>query len=280
METGENKPNIFIKSKNFNTAHSEQHILSIVVSFYEFTFTIIDEKTKKYMFFKSFQFNSNDRKKNIKQIKNIIESEEVLKLHYVKSYTIFKEFQSTLVPQELYDNKNKNEYYKFNFGVENDIMADQVVSQKLIVLYSVASDLKNLIQSLLPNSIFLSQESILIEKYAKKNTFTAHAYFSKKYLNFTVFDKDKLIFNNQFIYFNEEDVLFFVLFCFEQLKISNTEIILKLYGDISTGDRKHKILFDYIKNVEFGKRNIKTDLPVEFNQISDHNFFELFSLDI
>ena len=95
METGENKPNIFIKSKNFNTANSEQHILSIVVSYYEFTFTIIDEKTKKHMFFKSFQFNSNDRKKNIKQIKKIIESEEVLKLHYVKSYTIFKGFQST-----------------------------------------------------------------------------------------------------------------------------------------------------------------------------------------
>ena len=93
-------------------------------------------------------------------------------------------------------------------------------------------------------------------------------------------DKDKLIFNNQFIYFNEEDILFFVLFFFEQLKISNTDIILKLYGDINNGDSKHKILFDYIKNVEFGKRNIKTDLSIEFNQISDHNFFELFSLDI
>ena len=84
------------------------------------------------MFFKSFQFNSNDRK-NIKQIKKI-ESEEVLKLHYAKSYTIFKGFQR-LVPQELYDNENKNEYYKFN-GVEN-IMTDQVVSQNLIVLYQL-----------------------------------------------------------------------------------------------------------------------------------------------
>ena len=50
METGENKPNIFIKSEIFNTAHSEQHILSIGVSYYEFTFTIIDEKQKIYVF--------------------------------------------------------------------------------------------------------------------------------------------------------------------------------------------------------------------------------------
>ena len=151
--------------------------------------------------------------KNIKQIKKIIESEEVLKLDYVKSYTIFKEFQSTLVPQELYDNENKNEYYKFNFGVENNIMTDQVVSQNLIVLYSVASDLKNLLQSLLPNSIFLSQESILIGKYPKKY-FYCSCLFLKKYLNLTVFDKDKLIFNNQFIYFNEEDILFFCFILF------------------------------------------------------------------
>ena len=34
--------------------------------------------------------------KNIKQIKKIIESEEVLKLDYVKSYTIFKEFNPLL----------------------------------------------------------------------------------------------------------------------------------------------------------------------------------------
>ena len=63
---------------------------------------------------------------------------------------------------------------------------------------------------------------------------------------------------------------------FEQLKI-NTELVnVKLYGKIIEGDENHQLLYDYIRNIEFGSRPSNLNFSSKFNKLKEHQFYALF----
>ena len=89
-------------------------------------------------------------------------------------------------------------------------------------------------------------------------------------------EKDELIFNNAFDFVTKEDLLYFTLFAFEQLKIDTESVEVKVYGSISEEDENYKILYDYIRNIEFGNRPNELEFTSEFDTIQEHQYFGLF----
>ena len=71
-------------------------------------------------------------------------------------------------------------------------------------------------------------------------------------------------------------MLYFVLFCFEQLNISTENINATIYGNIKEDDERYKLLYDYIKNITLGKRSDYFKFPKEFKEIQQE-FYSLFT---
>ena len=96
-------------------------------------------------------------------------------------------------------------------------------------------------------------------------------------LNITIFKDEKLVFSNAFLFNTKEDVLYYILFTFEQLKISTDSVEVKLYGHVVKNEELYKLLYDYIRNIEFGINTTKIKLPTEMNLLENHQIQGLFN---
>ena len=56
-----------------------------------------------------------------------------------------------------------------------------------------------------------------------------------------------------------------------------TTVNVKLFGEIIKGDENHQLLYEYIRNIEFGSRPNHLNFSSEFNKLPEHQFYGLFS---
>ena len=86
--------------------------------------------------------------------------------------------------------------------------------------------------------------------------------------------------NNSFDFNTKEDILYYTLFTFEQLKINTETVNLVLYGDIIKGESIYQLLYEYIRKIKFGSKPHHINLSSEFNSIQAYRFYALFSQHI
>ena len=91
----------------------------------------------------------------------------------------------------------------------------------------------------------------------------------------TIFRKNKLIFNNTYEYQTKEDILYYILFCLEQLKIDRDKVKVLLYGNIREKDETFNLLFEYIRHVSLAKDEKKFTFPANSNFISENEHYTL-----
>ena len=77
----------------------------------------------------------------------------------------------------------------------------------------------------------------------------------------------------------KEDLLYYTLFSFEQLKLSAESIEVTVFGTIEKEDEYFNLLYEYIRNVKLGERPHQFTFPAEFNTLAQHKYFGLFTQD-
>jgi hypothetical protein len=278
METGENSPNL-IQANNFNIAFSEQYHLSIQIGLTNCAFSILDTNDLSYQYFKSHNFTANSVKESADKLTAIIGKSEVLKATFSSLSVTYVGFPNTLVPLAVYDVENNKQILELNTEVFEKIGADDIHSQEAKLIYAIPESIDSIIETFFPTAICNAQETILIEQYGQLQNFETQAYINIKSAKvlITIFKGKKLIFNNSFEFFTKEDLLYYTLFSFEQLKLSAETIPVVLYGDISKEDENFKLMYDYIRNISFGVRSNGFSFPDEFNDLAEHKYFGLFS---
>jgi hypothetical protein len=112
---------------------------------------------------------------------------------------------------------------------------------------------------------------------AKNKLDNAYLFFNENILNITIFKDENLVFSNAFLFKTKEDILYYILFTFEQLKISTESVKVKLYGHIVKNDEIYKLLYDYIRNIEFGINMTTIKVPTEMNLLENHQLQGLFN---
>ena len=114
METG--KANN-IQASTFKTSLCEQYHLSVQFGLKQFSYCIINRKTKYIEYFN-----------NIIQDKNILEvinNDKNLKLEFKSSSVVFTNFPYTLVPNELFLKENSKKTLELNSDIFDKINTDK-----------------------------------------------------------------------------------------------------------------------------------------------------------
>jgi hypothetical protein len=271
METG--KANN-IKASTFNIDHSEKYHLSVEIGLKHLSYCIINNNTNNVEYFNNFSINDN--------VIRLINNEDFLKLNFASSSVSFTNFPYTLVPNEFFEEEKLKEILELNINIYDVIKTDELAEIKTHLVYTISNEINEIVFTFFPNAKQISQQSILIDTFSKldnkKNN--TYLYISEKILNITIFKNEKLVFNNSFSFKTKEDILYFTLFTFEQLKIDSEIVNVKLYGDIIKGDENYQLLYDYIRNIEFGTRPKHIKFSKVFNKIQEHQFHALFSQSI
>ena len=278
METGENSPNL-IQANNFNIAFSEQYHLSIQIGLTNCAFSILDTNDLSYQYFKSHNFTANSVKESADKLTAIIGKSEVLKATFSSLSVTYVGFPNTLVPLAVYDVENNKQILELNTDVFEKIGTDDIHSQEAKLIYAIPESIASIIETFFPTAICNAQETILIEQYGQLQNFETQAYINIKSAKvlITIFKGKKLIFNNSFEFFTKEDLLYYTLFSFEQLKLSADNILVELFGAISKEDENYKLLYDYIRNITFGESPRGVIFPNEFKNLAKHQYYGLFS---
>tara|TARA_B100000287_G_scaffold300543_1_gene283691 strand:- start:100 stop:948 length:849 start_codon:yes stop_codon:yes gene_type:complete len=277
METGENKP-IIIKSKDFLRKDlAENGHLSIQVGDNYLSYCILDTNSLTYNYIREYKLRSTEN--YAREITNIINQDEIIRNDFLSTSVAYLNTPSTLIPEKFYKKEDEYKFLQFQTEINGDIMSDYISCQAAYLIYSVPTHIREIINTFFPENKEKSQESILIEQYNNldKEQDNTYLYLNEGKATITTFRNKKLIFNNTFKYITKEDLLYFVLFCFEQLKLSNETTSLIIYGNIEAKDIYFNILYDYVRNIKLGSRPHQLLYSDEFNSIKKHKYFGLFS---
>lgn len=282
METGANNilPKVNYSPKSLDNLLTEKCHLSIEIGRNHFSYTLFDTLTLTYILLKEFEFQAKDFTQSTNKIANIIANEPLLQKEFYSSSLAFNNFPSTLVPTIFYKEKRSREILKFNHEVFEEILTDKMQQIDAINIYSVPTELLNLINNSFQNTQLKSSDSILIDQLLLQNESSEEKVFASiknNILEVCIIDNNKLKFHNHFAIDTKEDLLYFLLFSMEQLGLSQEKTDLILLDDILKSDEKYDILYKYVRSISFGKRAKNLKYAEHLDSIKPHQYFCLFS---
>ena len=274
METGESN-NISFSSEDLDFQNSENYHLSVEIQKEQLSFCLLDTTKLEYIFLKSIKAN------NPEEMVQLINNEEILKYNFFSSSVSYKNFPSAIIPNPLYDATKKEVYAGFAIGETKKIKTDIIHHDDSTILYSVEENITNTLNQIQTeikekNSSTVAISSIL-DKYSGLKEKSCFVIKEKNKIEIIVIQDDQLILQNYFEVNSNTDILYFTLFCFEQLKMDPNKNELYLIGNIEKGDETYSLLYDYIRNISFARISKNLSFSKELNQITKHQYFTLFS---
>ena len=275
METGENNKISSYISKSFSVEKTELYHLSVEISPNKLTYCLLDTNKFEYVFLKSA--NTND----ISDIIQLIGEDELLKSNFFSSTLSYSNFPSSIIPNKFYKKENEKTILEFENEIFDVMKRDNIHQIDSKIAYSIPSELEDFISDIFPSIVEKNSTNIIIDQLINQgkttNEKSVFAFIENKKVEIIILKNDKLCFRNSFDFESETDLLYYVLFCFEQLKLYPEKTPLVLFGDVKKEDRNFNILYDYVRNVSFGNKAEKLTYPTEFSEIKNQEYFALFS---
>ena len=253
--------------------------LSIHISLNGLSFCIIDLISKEIDFLRRYSLSQNSNPKELLKTlkKGFLENNE-LSSSFSSVKIIHYNNLSTVVPEPLFDKNNALSYLKFNSKIlQNDYVAfDKIFNNECVNVYIPYVNINNYIFEMFDSFIYKHYSSIILEKVKlnEKNTATPSLYLNinVNHMELIYFVKNKLVFYNRFDFNTKEDLIYYLLFSVDQLKLNPEEIPVVITGDISKDDDNYMIIYKYIRNVsvfnsEISKENkfynsLKSDITL------------------
>lgn len=169
---------------------------------------------------------------------------------------IYYNNSSTLVPSDLFDNKNLLNYLKYNTTIQiNDFAAnDLILENQINNVYIPRTDINNFIFKKFKAFDFYHYSSLLINKISNEfvENFTEKVFLNinDKFIDILYFKNKQLVFYNSFDYDSNEDILYYLLFIFSELSINPDKIHLVCCGLVDLESELYELIYTYIRNVE------------------------------
>ena len=231
--------------------------MSIHISLNGLSFCIIDLISNEIDFLRTYSLSKNTTPKELlKTLKKGFKENNELSNSFSSVKIIHYNNLSTVVPEPLFDKNNALSYLKFNSKIlQNDYAAyDEIFNNECVNVYIPYVNINNYIFKMFDSFVYNHYSSIILEKVKlndEKNTITPSLYLNinSNHMELIYFVKNKLIFYNRFDFSTKEDIIYYLLFTIDQLKLNPEEIPLVITGNISEDDDNYKIIYEYIRNV-------------------------------
>jgi hypothetical protein len=222
-----------------------------------------------------------------KEFKDFISENDLLKNQFKNTTFLIRTQGCTLVPLNIYNQKYQSSYIEFNNPLEPEFIVNSDILQSinLVNIYKIQTDLKNAVLDFNPHARILHSSSALIKGLFsifknKMSETTAFVNISSAYFDMIIISTEGLVFYNSFKYKTAEDLLYYVLFVFEQLKLKPLLTPLYLSGDIETDSLIFELLYKYIGKLYILKHNTALKYSYALDTIQEHYYFSLFNSEL
>jgi len=245
-----------ITDRSFDLSQTVNHTLSIRFIPDGFCFIVFNRRHKKILHFAEFTEKGRDPKQLLKET---AAGNAILKSPFEEIFCVWDTPQYTLLPSAVFDEENRERYWKLNFG-ESDtqhlsFFSDRLKLPDVINIYAVPVEFVVFLKEIFPSIQFINQQSIQIIdslfENKKENNSQVYLQVHRDFFDALVLQKGKIILANSYLFQSKDEFLYFSINLFEQLRLDPyaTEIILS--GEIDEKDEKTASLRRYIQTVDF-----------------------------
>lgn len=277
-----------VKSNKFNVDHLSQYSLYFLLGKQHFKFCILDTKSSSCLLLEDYLIGSNDQPDEIVDtLKVIFETHHLLNAGFWSSVKLaFLGPKSVLVPNHLFEKNTLSEYLKMNcqLDAEEGHYYFKHNTGKMVNVFAANKKIISWFKDQYPNINLhlIHHSSALIEGVPRQQDASRQKSMSL-FINIDsteilVHENDKLLYCNQFNYHSPEELLNYVMVVMNQLGLDANVSKVQLWGNVNNQSEYFKILYKYIRNVSFGKRPSGLKFSFEFDEIDEHQYFDLFGL--
>ncbi len=259
---------------------NQNHIkdLSIQISLSGLSFCILNRTSKSVEFLKNNYF---DRKVNpfeaLEHLKQSLIEHTDLNQKFSSVLVIYQNELSNLVPKVLFNENQSADYLKFNSKIlKSDFIShDEIAINDSVNVYVPYMNINNFIFDTFGVFEYKHASTLLIDTLLQKE---AKSEYASMYLNvnqqsfeLVAIKDEKLLLYNSFEFTTKEDVVYYLLFTMEQLRLNPETIKLNLMGLIEKDDDLYTIIYTYVRFVEFYKPNYNFEFKSDQKPLAPHH---------
>jgi len=276
-----------IKDPKFNIDNLEYYNLSINLGVRDLQVFIFDTKAKRSLLLEDYVFDrlENDRQR-FDILRHIYDEHHLLAAGFWNVITIMvKNRKFSLVPAELFQKDQAHRYLALNANFdpeEETVHSIHHKSARLINVFAMNKRFSDHFVQAYPNRKvrFIHQSSTIINGALNKSDDGRRVllYVDRFILHIISVKSGKLEYYNQFPIKKLDDYLRYLKLVSSEISIDIKNDPFIVYGFLGKNTPHFNYLKEHIRNIKLGERPANFKFGYVFDEVADHNFFDLYSL--
>ena len=272
--------------KSFDLDNINSYQLSLQIHMKGFSFCILDRDRNKFIALSNYFYNKiNSYNILLEEIKNIYNTDDLLKLNFNHVKLLFTTDKYTYIPAPFFDNNEIESVFSFNQELKKNetLLTNYTYGNSSYTIFSIPNFIKDFFTNKHTDLNIYHHSTPLIEEVLLKEKLTTNN--SKVFLNIlpnifdlVIIENGRLKLFNTFTYNTNNDFQYHILNTFNILSLSPLTTQVSITGIIKHNDIKIETLKKYIKQIKFLNKPTHFTYSYEFNNIPNHYFSNLINL--
>jgi hypothetical protein len=162
----------------------------------------------------------------------------------------------TVVPKDIFDPSRGLDYLKFNTHLlDNDLVAyDAIDALDLVVVYLPFTNVNNWFYERFGSFTYEHSTTVLLRHLLGQNSVNqaqAMIYLHQDHFDLIVWQSKKLLMCNTYSFQTPEDVLYYLLFGFEQFGLNPEQVPVHLGGAATERGELFDLLYQFVRDVTY-----------------------------
>ena len=275
------KINTEIFKSSFSKKNAAQYKLSILFGVDSLSYSVCSP-SKELLVLKKINFGEKLSLFSLsKHLEDIFQQEENLSLPFQSVSIQWIAPHFTIIPNNLYSAEDIKQYLiplREPIKEAEKYASDKLVSINSHLIYSIPAEIKQLLNNQFSRNYQLKHSfSSLIDEFSRQAGSGKEVFLNVRdySLQAFFFDNKELIFVNQFTFQSEKDFLYYILLVYDQFKLNQTEVPLKIAGSLSTNSTIYNQLYRYVQHISFIDLPIIFQTDLDLKEHPQHLFFDV-----
>ncbi|MDA0195310.1 MAG: DUF3822 family protein [Bacteroidetes bacterium] len=278
-----------IKDDALNVDNLQNYCLCIQIGIRDLQFCVINTTNNKCLLIEDFIFQDvqtiNTR---LMVVQKLFENHHLLMAGFWHSVKIcLKSHKFTLVPSDHFLPEASLDYLSVNSEVKPKTEAVQHykhIGSNAINIFAADKKLIAWLKTIYKKKEIeiIHQGSALIEGIHRYDDHSPekgmYCYVDRGVIHLIVSQDNKLLYYNQFAVKSSDDFIRYVMLVFKELGLSQKTSKLIIWGEIKQDSPSIAKVRKYIRNISFGGKPSLLNFSYHFDEISDHQYFDIFSI--
>jgi len=224
----------------------------------------------------------------LKALQSLFDGHHLLLAGFWNSIKLsIKTHKFSLVPSPHFIRDAALDYLVINSEIKTNIEEVHYykhISSEAVNVFAADTKLIKWLHSLYPQKKIqlIQQGSALIEGIIRYDDHTHEktmfCHVDRGILHIIVTKDQKLLYYNQFAVRKSNDYLKYIMLVFKELRLNQKEEKLLIWGNIKHNSPHIDLIKKYIRNVSFGSKPSYLSFGYQFDEIMDHQYFDVFSI--